>query len=80
MSRSTLTVASSLLLAFTPSISPADAVLDAEQILSLLPADMPDEQKNALVLSASILLTANPNLPPHDAVGDAMQLWEIISE
>ena len=47
---------------------------------SLLPADMPDEQKNALVLSASILLTANPNLPPHDAVGDAMQLWEIISE
>ena len=77
MSRSTLTLASSLLLAFTPSISPADAVLDAEQILSLLPADMPDEQKNALVLSAS---TANPNLPPHDAVGDAMQLWEIISE
>ena len=47
---------------------------------SLLPADMPDEQKNALVLSASILLTANPNLLPHDAVGDAMQLWEIISE
>ena len=37
MSRSTLTLASSLLLAFTPSISPADAVLDAEQILSLLP-------------------------------------------
>lgn len=35
MSRSTLTLASSLLLAFTPSISPADAVLDAEQILSL---------------------------------------------
>ena len=69
MSRSTLTLASSLLLAFTPSISPADAVLDAEQILSLLPADMPDEQKNALVLSASILLTANPNLPPHDGGG-----------
>ena len=43
MSRSTLTLASSLLLAFTPSISPADAVLDAEQILSLLPADIPDE-------------------------------------
>ena len=47
---------------------------------SLLPADIPDEQKNALLLSACILLTANPNLPPHDAVGDAMQLWETISE
>ena len=31
MSRSTLTLASSLLLAFTPSISPADAVLHARR-------------------------------------------------
>lgn len=60
MSRSTLTLASSLLLAFTPSISPADAVLDAEQILSLLPADMPDEQKNALVLSQAYCLRQTP--------------------
>lgn len=80
MSRTTLTLASSLLLAFTPSISPADAVKDAEQLLSLLPVGISDEQKNALLLSASILLTANPDLPPHDAVGDAMQLWKIISE
>ena len=57
MSRSTLTLASSLLLAFTPSISPADAVLDAEQLLSLLPADIPDEQKNALLLSACLRQT-----------------------
>lgn len=80
MSRSTLTLASSFLLAFTPSISPADAVKDAEQLFSLLPADMPDEQKSALVISASILLIADPDLSPYDAVGDAMQLWEIISE